>query len=46
MLALVFTIMGIIVFVVVRTIIREERQRVAREQALMRGNAGGAGPGR
>ena len=33
MLGLVFTIMGIIVFVVARTIAREERQRVAREAA-------------
>lgn len=46
LLALVFTIMGIIAFVVVRTIVREERQRAVREQALLRGNAGGAGPGR
>lgn len=46
MLALVFTIMGAIAFVVVRTIVREERQRAARDQALLRGNAGGASPGR
>ena len=46
MLALVFTIIGVIVFVVVRTIVREERQRSAREEALLRGNAGGASPGR
>jgi len=46
MLTLVFTIMGVIAFVVVRTIVREERQRAAREQALLRGSAGGAGPGR
>ena len=45
MLTLVFTIMGIIAFVVVRTIVREERQRAARDQALLKGNAGGAGPG-
>ena len=46
MLALVFTIMGIIAFVVVRTIVREDRQKALREQALLRGNVGGASPGR
>lgn len=33
MLGLVFTIIGIIVFVVARTILREEKQRAAREAA-------------
>lgn len=39
MLGLVFTIIGVIVFVVARTIVREEKQRAAREAAARKPSA-------
>ncbi len=46
MLGLVFGIMGIIGFVVYRTIWREERERLRRETAVGGESSHGADPGR